>query len=521
MGIHALLRDGTRAVFQRLEHAFDAPFGPTDNPLRHLGAVGFLCLWILVATGLYLYIVLDTSIEGVYNSIGYLSSEQWWFGGILRSLHRYASDAFVVVMFLHLIREWAFERYTNFRLYSWMTGIPLIWFVYVSGIGGYWIVWDRVAQFSAVATSELLDWFDMMTEPMARNFLTPEAVTDRFFSFLIFLHIGIPLLLILALWAHVHRISQVDHFPAKRLAWGTLAALTALSLIHPAQSDLPADLALTATETRLDWFLLFVHPLTYWTSAGVVWTLLFGGTLLLAVLPLLPHAARKPVAVVDPPNCNGCRRCYVDCPYSAVVMAPHPDKPHHQIAIVDPDNCAGCGICVGSCPSSTPFRSQEELVTGIDMPDQPIRALRRELEAKLAALAGQTRIVVFGCASGADIARLQAPDTAVLGMRCTGMLPPAFVEYALRAGADGVLITGCREGGCPWRFGNTWTSQRLSHNREPYLRPQVPRERVREAWADPQDADRLAAALAEFRKDLEAASANTLTPYTRRTQHVH
>lgn len=524
MNLHAALRNGTRSVFRHIENACDAPFGPTDNPFRHLGALGFFFLWILVATGIYLFIVVDTSVVGAYQSISSLSTEQWYFGGILRSLHRYATDAFIIVMLLHLVREWAFDRYSGFRLFSWMTGIPLIWLVYMSGIGGYWIVWDRLAQFSAIASLEMFDWFSIFAQPTARNFLTPEAVTDRFFTFLVFLHIGIPLLLILGLWAHVHRISNVDAMPARKLAWGSLITLLALSMIQPAISNAPADLALAPTTVRLDWFVLFVHPLTYATSAGLVWALLFGATLLLIALPLLPHTKRAPIAQVDPPNCNGCRRCYVDCPYAAITMAPHPDKPKHEIAIVDPDNCAGCGICVGACPSSTPFRSAEELVTGIDMPQQPINVLRSELETGLASLSGQTKVVVFGCQNGVDTATLAAADTATFSLTCTGMLPPAFVEYALRSGADGVLITGCRPGGCPFRFGNHWTTERMAHQREPHLRNDVPSERVLEAWADPTDAAALARSLHDFRIYLATLADNDhrLAPYHRRhISHDH
>jgi hypothetical protein len=47
--------------------------GVKDNPLRHLGAIGLYLLWIVVGSGLYLYTVLDTGIDAVYRSIGYLS----------------------------------------------------------------------------------------------------------------------------------------------------------------------------------------------------------------------------------------------------------------------------------------------------------------------------------------------------------------------------------------------------------------------------------------------------------------
>ena len=61
--------------------------------------------------------------------------------------------------------------------------------------------------------------------------------------------------------------------------------------------------------------------------------------------------------------CNGCGRCVVDCPYSAVQLIPHTLKGTYKMqAQVDAALCASCGICAGACPSSTPFRSVGELV---------------------------------------------------------------------------------------------------------------------------------------------------------------
>ena len=515
--MHEVLRGNAQILFERIENFFDGYFGGADNPLRHLGALGLYFLWILVATGLYLYTVLDTSIEGVYSSIGWLSREQWDLGGVLRSLHRYAADAFMLAMMLHLVREWAYGRYYGFRLYSWVTGVPLVWLAYVSGIGGYWIVWDRLAQFSAIATTELLDWLPFFNEPTARNFLAPGSINDRFFTVLIFIHIGVPLMLILGLWAHVNRISRVDYLPSRRLMLASMAGFLALAALKPALSDAPADLATVASGLRLDWVILFLHPLTDLTSPAAVWTLIFGATLLLFALPLLPHPAAQPIAVVDAANCNGCARCHADCPYEAVTMAPHPDKPGHQIAIVDPDLCASCGICAGSCPSSTPFRSQQTLVTGIDMPQQGVDGLRQQLEAQLANLRGATKLVVFGCDRGADVRRLASADTAALSLLCTGMLPPSFVEYALRSGADGVLVSGCRDGGCEFRLGMEWTRERLARSREPHLRDLVPLDRLQLVAASRREGKRLAAAVSEFRTQLETQSDTARPPaYSRR-----
>ena len=486
--------------------------------------MGLYLLWIVVGSGLYLYTVLDTGIDAVYNSIGYQSTEQWYLGGVLRSLHRYASDGFMLVMLLHLVREWSYGRYFGFRLYSWMTGIPLIWLAYVAGIGGYWIVWDELAQLSATATSELLDWLPIFSEPSARNFLSSETISDRFFTMLIFIHLGVPLLLILGLWAHVHRIAHVDYLPTRRVMLATAAVLTLLALLSPVISNPPAKLATVPGELAFDWFILFIHPLTDLSSPAIVWSLLFGLTALLFVLPLLPRpllARAQPVAVVDPANCTGCDRCLADCPYAAISMEPHPGRRGFKLAVVDPDLCAACGICAGSCPSSTPFRSQQRLVTGIDMPQLPVDALRRQLEARLAELSGGTRLVVFGCDRSADVGALAAPDTATLSLICAGMLPPSFVEYALRSGADGVVVAGCRDGGCEFRLGMEWTRQRLGRSREPNLRQLVPLDRIEIVPVARGEDRKLATAVAEFRRRLETMpeTHSKIPAFTRRTQH--
>jgi coenzyme F420-reducing hydrogenase delta subunit/ferredoxin len=498
---------------RQVESWFDHAFGTRDNPLRHLGALGFYFFWMMALTGIYLYAFYDTGVTQAFDSVERITHEQWYLGGIMRSLHRYAADAFVLVIGLHLVKETVNGRYRGFRWFSWLTGVPTLWLAYACGIGGYWLVWDRVAQFSATATAEWFDRLPLFGEPLARNFLTPAAINDRFFSLLSFLHIGIPLLLLLAMWVHIQRVSLADIAPPRRLGWGSLAALIALSVAKPAVSAAAANLTSEPAQVGLDWFYLFVHPLMYRSSPATTWGLAFGATLLLAAAPLLARVKPAPVARVSPPDCNGCGRCVADCPYSAVQLIPHTLKGTYKLqAQVDAGLCASCGICAGACPSSTPFRSAGVLVSGIDMPLLPIDALRRQLNAGLTQLSGAARTVVVGCDCAADVSTVAGADVMALSLPCIGNLPPAFVEYALRrgrqgAGADGVLITGCRAGDCAYRFGNEWTEQRLAGKREPHLRQHVSRDRIRVAWANRGEEADLARALAAFRASLRQKQA--------------
>ncbi len=489
------------AAWRQLEQIFDRAFGAPANPLRQLGALGFLAFWLLAASGIYLYAFLDTSAAGAYRSIVDLSEQQPWLGGLLRSLHRYAADGFVVLLAAHLLREWLHGHYRGVRRYSWLTGLPPIALVFASAIGGFWLHWDQLGQYSAIATAEWLDALPLLAAPLARNFLAAGAVSDRLFSLFVFVHLGVPLLLLFALWFHIQRLTHAAVWPPRALSAGLLLTLMVLAVAAPVTSHAPADLATVPQALRLDWLLLFVHPLAEAVSPEAAWALVGGGLLTLFALPFLPQPARLPVAVVDAANCNGCRRCFADCPFAAVTMAPHPNqKLGKQIAVVDADLCTSCGICAGACPSSTPFRSVAELVTGIDLPSSPIGALRQRMQRGLAALTVERPIVVFGCDHGAAVAPLAGPDVAAFSLVCTGQLPPSFVEYALRDGAAGVLVSGCQPGGCEFRLGTRWTEERLLGLREPHLRTEVPRERLEVAWADAGEEEPLRRALARLRE---------------------
>ncbi|HSD60530.1 MAG TPA: hydrogenase iron-sulfur subunit, partial [Burkholderiales bacterium] len=494
---------------QALESLLDRPFGPAHNPLRHLGALCFLYFWVILASGIYLYIFFDTGVQDAYQSVEALTLEQPWAGGVLRSLHRYASDAFLVFMLLHLLQEYLRGRYSRFRWFSWVSGVPLLWLALGAGIVGFWLVWDRLAQFTALATAEWLDALPLFSEPLVRNFLYPESVNDRFFSLTIFLHIGVPLFLLLGAWVHVQRIAQPEVSPPWRLTLGTLLMLLVLALVQPVLSHAPADLATVPGELRFDWFYLGLLPAANGWPARVVWAVAGAATLLLAVLPWL--RLRKPVplpvAQVDLANCNGCGRCVQDCPYNAIVMVPRSDgRRGARQPLVLPDLCASCGICAGACPSSTPFRSDERLVTGIDMPQLTIGEVRERMSAALDRLSGEAKVLVFGCECAGDVAGLEGPGVAAVNLLCTGMLPPSFVEFALRSGADGVLVTGCRESDCAYRLGNQLTEQRFQGAREPHLRANVPRERMQVAWAARGGEAGLARELEDFRGRLRSAA---------------
>jgi NAD(P)H-flavin reductase/quinol-cytochrome oxidoreductase complex cytochrome b subunit len=294
--LSALQRAG-RWCFMRVEALFNLAFGERLNPLYYLGALSTWMLWIVVGSGLYLYVFFDTGINEAYASVERLTNGQRYLGGILRSLHRYASDGMVLTMLLHLTRHFVFDRYRGFRWFSWLSGVTLLWMVYVAGINGYMLPADRLAQFVTIASAEWLDWLPVFQGLLVRNFIFAENFSDRLFSLLSFIHIGVPLAVIALLWIHVQRVPQAKTTPPRPILLMLSAALIALSLVKPAVSQAPADLSKAVTEIAFDWFYLPAFALLYRSSPAELWQLLGGATLLFVLLPWLPPQRTRGAAL--------------------------------------------------------------------------------------------------------------------------------------------------------------------------------------------------------------------------------
>jgi ferredoxin/coenzyme F420-reducing hydrogenase delta subunit len=491
--IRAIIRRG----FEWIERPFERLFGPALNPLAQLGALGFFFFWIVAVSGIYLFIFFDTGIERAYESVEHVSTIYWYHAGVMRSFHRYASDLLVVMVVVHLLREFAYDHYRGVRWYSWLTGLPIIWLLYGSGITGYWLVWDKLAHFVAITSSELLDWLPIFGEPIARNFISTGTLTSRFFTLMVFMHVAVPLFLLFMMWVHILRISRPKVNPPRMLAALSLIALLGVALWKPALSQGHVDLSKAPVEVGLDWFYLPLYPLTGSWGNGAVWAFLGAFSLMIGLMPWLPPLRRAKSAEVDLQHCNGCARCAEDCPYEAIRMVLRTDNmPFPTQAQVNPSLCVSCGICVGACPSSTPFRRSMELRTGIDLPDLPLRLLRERVVTTAAALRETPRLITLACEHGGGARHA----VGTVALPCVAMAPPSLIDFILsRNFADGVVIAGCAESACYHRLGVAWTKQRFDRTRDPYLRARVPRDRIAMIWTSALKTKRFEKELKSFR----------------------
>jgi coenzyme F420-reducing hydrogenase delta subunit len=180
-------------------------------------------------------------------------------------------------------------------------------------------------------------------------------------------------------------------------------------------------------------------------------------------------------------------------------MAARSDGKRYELeAVVDSDLCARCGICVGACPTATPFRKEVNLIPGIDLPAHTAKHMKLTIDE---AARAKEPVIAFGCSGSDELSWLRAKNVPCVEVACTGQVPPPYLDYILSKDlAKQVLMAGCG-GSCRYRYGESWTEERIARTRDPNLRRRVGRHRIRLAWQS-------SASLATQLQELQDAAKN-------------
>ena len=121
-----------------------------------LGGLAFTALLVLALSGLLLLFYYRPGAAEAYPSIIFLE-ESVYGGRYLRSLHRLASHAFLVCMFLHILRVVLTGAFAPPRQRNWIIGVCLLGLGMFEAYTGYLLPMDQLALWATQTGMTLLE----------------------------------------------------------------------------------------------------------------------------------------------------------------------------------------------------------------------------------------------------------------------------------------------------------------------------------------------------------------------------
>lgn len=317
------------------------------NPLPHAGTISVFLLGVVVASGLYITLFFSFGYAASYDSVA--SMEDHAIQRIVRALHRYSSAALVLTTVVHGWRIFTSKRFTSpRRRWRWATGVASLSLVWLAGVTGYWLIWDRRAAAISEVTAQLFGSFGPTRGFVVRNLLGLSPGSGSGFLLLLwFVHLGLTAIIGWFMFRHLRRSRQPWLPPAH---WMMLmgGALIVVSVAIPIGMLGPARPDQLVTNMPLDPFVLFLLPPLLSPARWLAVAVMTATATLALVLPWLLRRSDHATVVIDEEACTGCEICVQDCPYEALAMGPA-SVGGDPIAVVDESQCVSCGICLGSC----------------------------------------------------------------------------------------------------------------------------------------------------------------------------
>jgi len=154
-------------------------------------------------------------------------------------------------------------------------------------------------------------------------------------------------------------------------------------------------------------------------------------------------------AVIDEEYCGDCEFCPVTCPYGAINLV-STDK-EHFVAEVSDLMCEGCGVCVGTCP-----------LNAIELRHSRQNQMLAQMKGLMSVNGTSKPLVLAVCCSecggtsvdSSGMAMMKYPaNVRVMKVPCTGILQVHQILEAFKAGAQGVMVVGCKSDGCHYEVG--------------------------------------------------------------------
>jgi len=162
-------------------------------------------------------------------------------------------------------------------------------------------------------------------------------------------------------------------------------------------------------------------------------------------------------AEINEDYCGDCEFCPVICPYGAISLEPTTED--HFVARVSDLLCEGCGVCVGTCP-----------LNAIELRHSRPTQMLAQMKGLMSVNGTSRPLVLTICCSecggtavdSSGMAMMQYPaNIRVMKVPCTGILQVHQFLEAFKAGAQGLMVVGCKSDGCHYEVGSQIAEKKI------------------------------------------------------------
>ncbi len=291
----------------------------------YLGGMTLFLFLIQVATGILLLFYYRPSAEEAYESVQFLMADVE-FGWLIRSIHSWAANVMIFMLFVHLFSVWLLKAYRPPREVTWLSGMGLLGLALGFGFTGYLLPWNELAYFATKVGTEITGAVPVVGSFLLRVLRGGEDVTGATLTRFYGIHVAVlPLLTTFLLGLHLYLVQKhgmslppgierrgnpkrvmpfLPNFLLRdAVGWlSALAILAALAAYFPAELGEKADPFVPApVGIKPEWYFMFMFKTLKYLPAHilgiegeVVGILGFGiGGLFLLLVPFLDRPTAR------------------------------------------------------------------------------------------------------------------------------------------------------------------------------------------------------------------------------------
>ncbi len=174
----------------------------------YFGGMALFLFAVQLVTGILLLLYYRPSPEEAFESVQFIMTDVE-FGWLVRSIHSWAANLLIGVLFVHMFSAFLMKAYRPPREITWMTGVALFGLALGFGFSGYLLPWNELAFFATKVGTAIAAALPLVGDFLLRFLRGGDEVSGATLSRFYGLHVAIlPALTLAVLLLHLLLVQQ-------------------------------------------------------------------------------------------------------------------------------------------------------------------------------------------------------------------------------------------------------------------------------------------------------------------------